>query len=207
MGTIRTQLASIAARATSLSERLSGVIPLDAGAHNARRADERMARWSQMAAEGDDDRFGKRLLWDGYTHTDAWRVLGAPPLPVAQHGLRLLSEILEEGRDGRPPGGSLAIDRLRAGSSPVEESAIQDMAACLTDDVSRILAPTLRHERDAGKRPAQRMLGLALGGAAPDLEKAMAGIDLSFWSRYPVLARRTVLCIERWVRPKRCWGG
>ena len=199
MGTIETELALIAARATSLSERLTGRVPLDTGAHNARLADERLTRWGQMAAEGHPDRFGKRLLWDGYTHTEAWRVLGSPPLPVVQHGLGLLEQLLEEGTEGSAPGTLFAIGRLRAGSWPVEESAIQDMAACLADDVSRILAPTLRHEREAEKTPAERLLGLALGEGAPDLRMAMAGIDLSFWNRYPVLARRTVLCIERWL--------
>ena len=196
---METQLASIAARATSLAERLTGAVRLDECAHNAPRAEERLARWIQMAAEGHEDRFGKRLLWDGYTHADAWRVLGAPPLPLAQHGLGLLARMLEEGTDGRVPGASLANERLSAGSWPVEKSAIQDMVACLTDDVSQILVPTLRHELDAGTTTGERMLGLVLGSAAPDLRTAMRGIDLSFWNRYPVLARRTVLCVERWL--------
>ncbi len=196
---METQLASIAASATSLAQRLAGAVPLDERAHNVGLAEERLARWIKMAAGGDEDRFRKRLLWDGYTHEDAWRVLGAPPLPMARHGMGLLAQMLEEGTDALAPGASLAMARLGAGSWPVEESAIQDMVACLADNVSQILLPTLRHDLDARRTTAERMLALALGSATPDLRTAMSGIDLSFWHRYPVLARRTVLCVERWL--------
>ena len=82
------QLREMAARATSLWERLAGDVILDAAPSDEEAVEAKLTRWRRFVADGNDDLFERRLAMDGLTVADARRACGRPrlrddaPLPV-----------------------------------------------------------------------------------------------------------------------------
>ncbi|BBD63711.1 lanthionine synthetase C family protein [Nostoc commune NIES-4072] len=100
----KSDIAQIVAFASSLYERLSnGLFGVDADQMSEQQAiDERIAHWCQVVAQGNWEKFQKRLLWDGLDIDEVRHALGSVhlaevyPLPS---WAEILSEIIQTGTD------------------------------------------------------------------------------------------------------------
>lgn len=145
MGTEDELLRGIWARASTLDERLAGLFEPVAGGEA--QAEERLQAWISLAAEGDPERFARRLAYDGIDAQHLPALLGdvraraQAPLPQEFELLReVLSEALREADD--PPA-------LRA---PADDPALHDLLQTLP--FGPALAPLLR----VGQRRLARQL-------------------------------------------------
>lgn len=102
-------LRSIAARASTLWERLGpGLAPVISSTHE-RQVEARLERWRQVAAKGDQEVFARRLVRDGLDELTVRRALGevqladAQPLPdwvrLLQEGLHTASSMASQAFD------------------------------------------------------------------------------------------------------------
>ena len=100
----KSNIAQIVTSASSLSERLSkGLFTVDADQMSEQQAiDERIEHWCQVAAQGNWEKFQKRLLWDGLDVDEVRHALGS--VPLAEVGplpswAKTLSEIIQTSTD------------------------------------------------------------------------------------------------------------
>ncbi len=68
---------------TTLSERIGGTVVPGGSGRSARAAGARLRKWRDRVANGDAERFEKRLRWDGLDNESALRLLGAVSLKDA----------------------------------------------------------------------------------------------------------------------------
>jgi type 2 lantibiotic biosynthesis protein LanM len=96
MTELRSDLALIVAKASSLSERLSNEnFRFDATQVDTQRINERLTHWCQVAAQGNWEKFQKRLRWDCLDMDALNLALGSLPL-VDDRSLPVWAETLEE---------------------------------------------------------------------------------------------------------------
>lgn len=113
----KSDIAQIIAFASSLSERLSNeLFRVDADQMSEQQAiDERIAHWCQVAAQGNWEKFHKRLLWDGLDVDEVRHALGSVrlvevyPLPS---WAKTLSEIIQTGTELRLHPDANDLDKL-----------------------------------------------------------------------------------------------
>lgn len=114
-------IAQIVAAASSLTERLDNkLFKVDAEQTNEQQAlvDERMAQWCQVVAQGNWEKFHKRLLWDGLNVDEVRPTFGSvrlaegSPLPS---WAETLIEIIQTGRNF-----SLHLDATNPDKLPIE---------------------------------------------------------------------------------------
>ena len=104
MAMTKSNIAQIVGFASSLSERLSnGSVGVDAEQMSEQQAiDERITHWCQVVAQGNWEKFQKRLLWDGLDIDQVRHALGSvrlaegSPLPS---WAKTLSEIIQTGTE------------------------------------------------------------------------------------------------------------
>jgi type 2 lantibiotic biosynthesis protein LanM len=82
----QSDLAEIVAQASSLSERLSNqLFEVDtAQVNESQVSNDRLAHWCQVVAQGNSEKFHKRLQWDGLDIDSVRPVIGNASLPDAQ---------------------------------------------------------------------------------------------------------------------------
>src|SRR5437868_2003102 len=71
----RDLLAELAARSSSLAERLNGAV-IAAAEDTAEEVDLLLDRWAELVCDKDPERFRKRLDWDGLSLAELRRLLG-----------------------------------------------------------------------------------------------------------------------------------
>jgi type 2 lantibiotic biosynthesis protein LanM len=165
----------LAARASSLGERIDGTVHTEADPADG---DRRVRRWREVVARGDDERFAIRLALDGLTPDDAAAIvgraswIGAPPDwgQFIVNGLaRALDPDLEDDRCLEPRHGpeiplqSLTLPFVRAARARVT-AVCQPSAAVLGPDV----LPAM-----------ERQLVAQLGSLA----SSIADIEFRIWRR------------------------
>ncbi|MFT3776422.1 MAG: type 2 lanthipeptide synthetase LanM family protein [Minicystis sp.] len=156
-------LVSIVERASSMFERLGDDLVAVDGAESDRA--RRLSEWKNIVADGDDERFTKRLAWDGLDQAAVWKALG----PVRLADRRAL------------PGWSLLLGEL-AGEADASAGAAasRSFQADLPIQFEHVMAPLVAA---ASRRLAAR------AGAAWDIfsDAAKAGMErallrrLSLW--------------------------
>jgi class II lanthipeptide synthase len=219
----RPELADIVSRSATLVERLGAFGDSDQPAHRSRESAARLERWRRIAADGDEERFDRRLRWDGIAHGDAERALDGPVrVACAADGwASLLDEAGALRAIARGPGG--------AGSHATSALPFEDLlgpfvrAALLrlgrhADACDAAFLPPARRDLEQGLR--RHLSGIAWqalwsdfsalreehgGPRAGDAlyrafvaERLGAGW-LGLWRRYPVLARLLATRALDWV--------
>jgi type 2 lantibiotic biosynthesis protein LanM len=83
----QSDLANIVVRASSLSERLNkGWFEVNTAPVNEQQgSEESLNRWCQIVAQGNWQKFQKRLLWDGVDVDTVRAVISSPPIPNNQN--------------------------------------------------------------------------------------------------------------------------
>jgi type 2 lantibiotic biosynthesis protein LanM len=88
----------IAGRASTISERLKDSLPSDGIEANESLIKSRLEKWCQVVAQGNEERFAKRLSWDGLDIKSICRILGAVRLaneqPLADW-VKLLEKVMQ----------------------------------------------------------------------------------------------------------------
>ncbi|HEX5848037.1 MAG TPA: type 2 lanthipeptide synthetase LanM family protein [Rubrobacter sp.] len=166
-------LVEIVERASSVDERLGDDFVPAADGGSAEAVDRRLEAWSQALGRGDEDRFRRRLAWDGLDPESVRPVLGPVRL---REGVRLpewsglIAEVLRLAPPERQDG--------------AEEAWPEELSFLDAEDVlpfEEILAPfvLVARERLAGRAAAYG--GLLSAGARTDLERTLLR-SLSFAS-------------------------
>ncbi len=97
MAITESELGQIVAQATYLSERFQTKLVDSALVSKQQTSDELMARWCQVVAQGNSEKFHKRLLWDGLEPEDVLPYLSTQPVVpnLMPAWARTLAEIIE----------------------------------------------------------------------------------------------------------------
>lgn len=120
----KSDIAQIVTSASSLSERFSNALfKVDADQISEQQVvDERIARWCQVVAQGNWEKFQKRLFWDGLDLDEVRYALGLMrltevcPLPS---WAKTLSEIIQIGTDFSLPSDATNFNQLLIEENPL----------------------------------------------------------------------------------------
>ncbi|MGH7268430.1 MAG: type 2 lanthipeptide synthetase LanM family protein [Candidatus Rokuibacteriota bacterium] len=156
-------LARIAARASSLAERLTAEIAgAPDGSPGGGRANEQLARWRQTAAAGDPEAFRKRLRWDGLDEELARGAL-TPPDPRTLLELPPWTGVLAQIADAALQQGSIPAPPERLPSEDTPAGAGADLQLPLVADdplpFEELLLPALVVARRLLHRRLQAVSG------------------------------------------------
>ena len=251
----KSDLAQLVAKATSLSEILSINLqmPNAAPASEAQVNDNLLNQWCEVVAQGNWEKFNKRLQWDGLDQTQIGLALRSLPMidcEALPPWATTLQEIIETAASvansplssplaianppfptekGKPlpfaevllPAISVArqklLTRLACTSFhldclPLEllsESAYLSLELSLLHKILNISGKTLEHEFVLSRPLGQNILSL-LGKSTTDqtqvkaqyqtfVQKILADGLLTFYQKYPVLARLVATSVNFWV--------
>lgn len=175
------ELRGLVDRATFLHERLEPAWqpfpnPFDSGTVAAR-----LARWRQVAAGGDDERFTRRLAWLGLDERSAARILGAGGYASGRpqpDWAAFLAQTLDSAADARA-----------AGIVPAFVCAAESRLAQAAGETLAWLAPAAR--RSLSETLRGRLERLAQAALAENDSRSLTARSLeSHCLAYPVLARQ-----------------
>ncbi|EAU66483.1 type 2 lanthipeptide synthetase LanM, partial [Stigmatella aurantiaca] len=206
----------LAARASTLWERLAGDFVPEEGPESARLASERLGKWRDKAAGGDAQLFQKRLDWLGTSPQQVQALLGEVrlkgALPAWTQTFRRAMAARRTAGQGRHPSTfpfsellipfaeaakGLLIPECRAVFTP---EAFDSLVEDLIHELSYVAAPSLlaeftgfRSRQGGGAEPTSRRLYEAF--TAQQLDEGL----WRFFSGYPVLARLLSRTTEQWA--------
>lgn len=184
-----TDIRDIAARASTLFERLRGACTPVSADHAARR----LETWRGKAAKGDRAQFARRLAWLGTSEADVLPLLGHVR---ADGALPSWTTILEDalardsGADPVPPSQQDIpfVDLLRA-FVPADHGMPEELVAALLHQLSVVAGPVFYLEFAVA-----RDQGVSYAEFAASPGRLAALIDA-----YPVLGRLLSLTVEMWI--------
>ncbi len=206
-----TTLGTLAAEGATLWERLDGPWqPVDSPA-SRRIAGARLEHWCQRSVGGDAELFRRRLSWLGTTPERARPLLGEVRLDAAlPRWTSVFAEMMNavdagvDGPAGRRPFATLlapfvglGVTRLAAADRAVfAPAALDALVDDLGEQLSHLAAPALylglATRRKQPGAPTERRFYDALAA------ELRAGGWWTFFTEYPVLARRLAQTIELW---------
>ncbi|KFE64364.1 type 2 lanthipeptide synthetase LanM family protein [Hyalangium minutum] len=207
----------IAARASTLWDRLEGAFVPEEGPESAQLASERLAKWRAKAAGGDERLFQKRLEWLGTSPQKVRPLLGDVrldgPIPAwtrtFQRAMALRRPAGPGGQAAPFPFGELMLPFVEAGKELLAPEcravftaeAFDHLLEDLVHELSYVAAPTLlaeftsfRSRQGGGAEPTSRRLYEAF--TAHQLGEGL----WQLFSDASVLARLLSTVTEQWAR-------
>ncbi|HEY2743105.1 MAG TPA: DUF4135 domain-containing protein, partial [Polyangia bacterium] len=217
-------LRRIAARASTLDERLAGAVEADGTAPET-LVDARLEAWRSIVAAGDAERFARRLRWDGIDPARARALLGSvrwpsdAPLPP---WCETVAEVIAAARTGvgydESAGNDGTADAEPIPFAPLLEPARRVARARLHLAAGERLALLSPAARGALERTLlERLHFVGARCLLAELEALRAGRAdhtgvfgelvgsllarglVPLFERYPVLARLWAVAIDQWV--------